>query len=135
MLSIYHQIYGENHYLIAVATSNLGTVSYGRKDYRRAEELYRDAIRRFSATQGADHLNTGIAHVKLGRTLLRERRFADARVESQAGHDILVKQASPSLSFLQNSLKDLAADADSLNDGATADAYRRELAALTKPAK
>jgi serine/threonine-protein kinase len=135
MLSIYHTIYGDRHYLIAVATSNLGTVSYGRKDYRRAEALYREAIRRFSDTQGPDHLNTAIAHVKLGRTLLREGRFADARVESLVGHDILVKQASPSLSFLQNSLKDLAAAADSLKQSSVADGYRRELAALTKTTK
>jgi serine/threonine protein kinase/tetratricopeptide (TPR) repeat protein len=135
VLSIYESIYGDHHYLVAVATSNLGTVAYGRKDYKHAESLYRDAIRRFTETQGANHLNTGIAHVKLGRTLLRERRFADARVESLAGHDILVKQASPSLSFLQNSLKDLAAAADSLEETTVGDGYRRELAVLTKAAK
>jgi len=135
MLSIYETVYGDHHYLVAVATSNLATVAYGRKDYKRAESLYRDAIRRFSETQGAGHLNTGIAHVKLGRTLLKEGRFADGRVESLAGHDILVKQASPSLSFLQNSLKDLAADADSLKETSVADGYRRELSALTKPTK
>ena len=131
-LSIYQTIYGDHHYLIAIATSNLASVSYGRRDYGRAETLYREAIRRFSETQGPDHINTAIAHVKLGRTLLREGRFADARAESRAGHDILIKQASPSLSFLQNSLKDLAAGADSLKERAIADGYRRELAALTK---
>jgi tetratricopeptide (TPR) repeat protein len=135
MLSIYQSIYGDHHYLIAIATSNLATVSYGRKDYHRAEALYREAIRRFSETQGPDHLNTGIAHTKLGRTLLKQGRFSEARVESLAGHDILVKQASPSLSFLQNSLKDLAAAADSLREVSVGDHYRRELAALTKTAK
>jgi tetratricopeptide (TPR) repeat protein len=135
VLSIYETIYGDHHYLVAVATSNLGTVAYGRKDYKRAESLYRDAIRRFTETQGSDHLNTAIAHVKLGRTLLRESRFADGRIESLAGHDILIKQASPSLSFLQNSLKDLAADADSLKQASIGDGYRRELAALAKPVK
>ena len=134
-LSIYRSIYGDHHYLIGVATSNLATAQYGRKNYPRAEALYRDAIRSFTETQGPDHLNTGIAHVKLGRTLLKENRFGDARIESLAGHDILVKQASPSLSFLQNSLKDLAAAADSLKQADAAAAYRRELAALTKSAK
>ena len=134
-LSIYRTIYGDRHYLIGVATSNLATSQYGRKNYPRAEALYRDAIRYFTETQGPDHLNTGIAHVKLGRTLLKERRFSDARIESLAGHDILAKQASPSLSFVQNSLKDLAAAADSLRQAGLADGYRRELAALTKSAK
>ena len=63
------------------------------------------------------------------------RSFGDARIESLAGHDILVKQASPSLSFLQNSLKDLAAAADSLRQADAAAGYRRELAALTKSSK
>jgi tetratricopeptide (TPR) repeat protein len=114
VLSIYQRIYGDHHYLIAIATSNLATTWYGRKAYPRAETLYRDAIRRFTETQGADHLNTAIAHVKLGRTLLKEGRFADARVESLLGHDILAKQGSPSLA---------------------GDGYRRELAALAKAAK
>jgi serine/threonine-protein kinase len=135
MLSIYQTIYGDHHYLIAVATSNLASVDYGRKNYRRAEVRYREAIRRFTETQGADHLNTGIARYKLGRTLLQEGRFADARIESIAGHNILVTQASPSLSFLQNSLKDLATESDSLRQADAAQGYRRELAALTKSAK
>ena len=33
--------------------------------------------------------------MKLGHVLLRERRFAEAQVETQAGYDILVKQTSP----------------------------------------
>jgi hypothetical protein len=102
MLSIYQTVYGDHHYLIAVATSNLANVYYGRKNYRRAELLNREAIRRFSETQGAGHLNTGVAHVKLGRTLLKEGRFADARVELLTGHDILIKLGKPDISMMLN---------------------------------
>ncbi len=36
-------------------------------------------------TQGPDHLNTGIARIKLGRSLLRQSRFAEARARVTRG--------------------------------------------------
>ncbi|HEY7396155.1 MAG TPA: serine/threonine-protein kinase, partial [Gemmatimonadaceae bacterium] len=114
MLAIYHAAYGDHHYLIALATSNLASAFMGRKDYKGAEALYRDAIRRFSSTQGPEHLNTGIARIKLGRSLLRQSRFAEAQVESLAGYEILIKQANPAIGFIQNARRDLVAAYDSL---------------------
>jgi eukaryotic-like serine/threonine-protein kinase len=114
MLSIYRAIYGDHHYLIGLATSNLATAKMGQKDYVAAERLYRDALRRYAESQGPEHLNVGIARIKLGRCLLRQRRFADAEQESHAGYDILVKQANPSIGFLQNARKDLSIEYDSL---------------------
>jgi serine/threonine-protein kinase len=124
---MYHRIYGDHHYLIALATSNLATAYMGKKDYVRAEAMFRDAVRRYSETQGPAHFNTAIARIKLGRALLRERRFADAQVETRAGYDILVKQANPAMSFLQNARKDLAAEYDSLGQHSTAERFLAEL--------
>ena len=132
ILDIYRKIYGDKHYLIALAISNLATAIYGKKDYSRAEALYREAVRRYTEAQGPNHTNTGIARVKLGRVLLRERRFAEAQVESQAGYDILVKQASPGLGFLLNARKDLIAEFDTLGKPEMAARYRAELAAAEK---
>ena len=128
MLDIYHAIYGDKHYLIAIATSNLATVHNNRKDYPRAEQMFREAVRRFSEAQGPAHLNTGIARIKLGRSLLRQRRFAEAEVETRGGYEILVKQASPAISFLQNARKDLVAEYDSLGQPEKGERYRKELA-------
>ncbi len=50
----------------------------------------------------------GIAHVKLGRTLTREHRYADAEPESLAGLEILTKQANPSVSWIKSARQDLA---------------------------
>jgi hypothetical protein len=36
-----------------------------KKDYPRAEQLFRDVVRRLSETLLADNVNTGIAHIKL----------------------------------------------------------------------
>jgi serine/threonine protein kinase/tetratricopeptide (TPR) repeat protein len=136
ILGIYRKIYDDKHYLIALAISNLATAIYGKKDYPRAEQLYREAVRRYTAAQGPNHTNTGIARVKLGHVLLRERRFAEAQAETQAGYDVLVKQTSASLVFLKSARKDLVAEFDTLGKPEMAAKYRAELAATENaPAK
>ncbi len=132
ILDMYRTIYGDKHYLIALAMSNLATAIAAKKDYPRAEQLYREAVRRYTDAQGPTHTNTGIAHMKLGHVLLRERRFAEAQAETQTGYDILVKQTSPTLSFLRSARKDLVAELDTLGKPDLAARYRAELAAGDK---
>ena len=128
MLDIYRSVYGEHHYLLGVAVSNLASVSMERKDYVKAEALYRDAVRRFTEALSPGHLNTGIARIKLGRSLLRQRRFADATVETRTGYDVVSQQADPSVSFLHAARKDLVAAFDSLGQPEAAVRFRTELA-------
>jgi eukaryotic-like serine/threonine-protein kinase len=132
MLAIYRSVYGDKHYLIGIATSNLAGSFYGRHQYDRAEQLYRDAVRRFSEAQGPDHMNTGIARMKLGRALLRQRHFADAQVETLAGYEIMVKQANPTVTFIQNARKDLIAEYDSLKQPDKAARFVAELGDTAK---
>jgi len=123
---IYRTIYGDHHYLVAIALSNLA-YNYLKKDYVRAEELFRDVVHRFTETLSADNVNTGIAHIKLGRTLLRENRYADAKVESLTGYENLTKQANPGMSYLRAARRDLAAEYDALMEPEKAAKYRAEL--------
>jgi serine/threonine protein kinase/tetratricopeptide (TPR) repeat protein len=132
MLAIYRSVYGDKHYLIGIATSNLAGSFYGRHQYDRAEELYRDAVRRFSDAQGPTHMNTGIARMKLGRSLLRQRRFAEAQAETLAGYEIMVKQANPAVTFIHNARKDLVAEYDSLKQPDKAARFVAELADTAK---
>jgi len=81
MVDIYRAIYGEHHYLLGIALSNLAGVYMGRQEWPRAEKLFRQVIHLFTETQSAHHINTGIARIKLGRTLLHERRFGEAESE------------------------------------------------------
>lgn len=106
---IYRSIHGEQHYLVAIALSNVAYVQLNRKDYAGAEAGFRDVISRFTATLGPDNVNAGIAHIKLVRTLLREQRFPEARDQTLAGYDNLMHLANPGISFLQAARKDLAA--------------------------
>jgi len=128
---IYRAVYGDHHYLVAIALSNVAGIAMDKKDYPRAEQLFRDVIRRYNETLPADNVNTGIAHVKLGRTLLRENKYKDAEVETRAAYEILIKQSSSSSSFTRAARKDLAAEYDALNEPQKAARFRAELADAT----
>ena len=113
---IYRTVYGDHHYLVAIALSNVAGITYDKKDYPRAEQrFFRDVIRRYKETLPADNVNLAIAHIKLGRTLLHDNRYKDAEPETLAGYEILIKQSSPSTSFIHAARKDLAAEYEALN--------------------
>jgi eukaryotic-like serine/threonine-protein kinase len=64
----------------------------------------------------------------LGRTLLREKKYKDAELETRAAYEILIKQSSSSSSFTRAARKDLAAEYDALNEPQQAARFRAELA-------
>jgi len=131
---IYRTAYGDKHYLVAIALSNVAYAYLNQKLYARSEEMFRDVVQRFTAALSADNVNTGIARIKLGRALLRQDKFGEAEQETRAGYEILKKQTSPSISFLQAARKDLAAEYDGLQQPEKAAAYREEHAAAEKAA-
>lgn len=129
---IYRSVYGDKNYTVALALANLAGVYLEQKEYAHAESLYRDAVQRFTEALSAGDMNTGIARVKLGRTLLRERRYREAETEILAGSEILSKQTSPSVSWIQAAHKDLALVYEALGEQEKAEGVRRELAAPGK---
>jgi serine/threonine-protein kinase len=130
-VDIYRTVYGDHHYLVAIALSNVAGIYMDKKDYPRAEELFRDVVRRYAETLPADNVNTAIAHIKLGRTLLRQNRYKDAEPETLAGYEVLTRQSSPSTSFIRAARKDLAAEYEALNQSQKAARFRAELADAT----
>jgi serine/threonine-protein kinase len=128
VVEIYRAIYGDHHYVVAIALSNTASVYMDKKDYPHAEQIFRDVVRRLTETLSADNVNTGIAHIKLGRTLLREKRYKDGEAETLAGYNILIKQTSQNTSFVRAARKDLIADYDGMGQAEKAQKYRAELA-------
>jgi len=132
VVDIYRSVYGDRHYLVAIALSNVGSIRMDKKDYAGAESIYRDVVHRFTEALSSDNVNTGIAHIKLGRTLLREKRFKEAETESLAGYNVLIKQTSNSTSFLKAARKDLAAEYEALKQSDKAAKFHAELLAMDK---
>ncbi len=128
VIDIYKVIYGEQHQVMGTAVANLAGVYVDRKDYRTADRLYRQALSIYQGSLAPDHVNLGIIRLKLGRTLLRQGRFAGAERESRAGYEILIKQSAPSTSFLRAARRDLIVAYDSLGRAGEADRFRAELA-------
>ncbi len=130
MIEIYRAVYPPpaNHYLIGIAVSNLASVQLTRQRYAEAERLFSEAVQIFSDTQSPEHLNTGIARIKLGRALLRQHHYAQAASESLAGYEILVPQTDPTVSWLQTARRDLVEAYDALGQPERAERFRKELA-------
>jgi eukaryotic-like serine/threonine-protein kinase len=76
--------------------------------------MYREAVTRLDASS-ANSLNDAVAHLKLGRALLREKRYAEAERESLFGYEYPVKQVSPNDHFSAVARKDLSVIYDGLH--------------------
>ena len=129
-LETYKQLNGDQHPSVAVAYSNLGSVCLDEKNYPCAEKMYREAVRRFDSISAAS-VNAAIAHLKLGRALLRAGRFSEAKPETLAGYQYLVKQVASTNGFLTAARKDLIDIAEGLHDSPDAAHYRAELTLAT----
>lgn len=133
MADVYRATNGDGHFTVAVALSNRGTVAMERGDLPTAERWFREVARRFAAAQGTAHLNTGIARIKLGRVLIRQKRWREGIRESEAGYAIVKAGAEPGVSFLQAARRDLAVAYDAMGQSTVASRYRAEAAEYDSP--
>jgi serine/threonine-protein kinase len=114
MAAIYRKVHNGKHYLIGIADANIGSVYMARKEHAKAEGYFRAALAMYGRTLPAGNMNFAITQIKLGRVLLRQGRFREAEGESLAGYRILSAQASPSVTWLQQAKKDLAAEYEAM---------------------
>jgi serine/threonine-protein kinase len=113
---------------VALALANLASVSSQKGEFDRAEPIFRDVVARCTEALSADDLNTGIARIKLGRSLLGLGRYREAAGESLAGYQIVSRQADPGVSYLRAAREDLAAACAALGEEEKAAPFRAELA-------
>lgn len=132
MMEVYKSAYGVHHYLYVLALANLASVYLARNDFAQAEPMFEEVVSGYTQTLSANHLYTGIAQIKLGRALSGQKHYAEAEQHLLAGYQILMKQTSPSATWLESARKDLAAIYDSLNQPEKAARFRAELSAGNK---
>ena len=129
MLNIERSVYGDESPPVTTAMANLGNLYLEKRQYVRAEEIYRKVIQRFTEEYSAVHITTGIAEIKLGRVLVQERHYKDAEAHTSTGYGILAKQTSPSMKFRRLACEDLVAEYDALHEPEKAKQFQAELAA------
>jgi eukaryotic-like serine/threonine-protein kinase len=121
---IYRSAYGDSDYRVAVAMGNLASVYFAEKRYVLAESIFRDVVQRFTRSLSATNINTGMAEIKLGRTLLIEGRYREAEEQSRTGYEVLMKQTSPSTSYVKGARQDLATIYEALKQPEEAQKFR-----------
>jgi tetratricopeptide (TPR) repeat protein len=108
-LEIFRKVYGGDHHPnVALVLFRLAEVAGKERDYSRAEGLSRQALAVFVEVQGPEGVKTAMAHTQLGHILWYEKKYAEARQESQLGFRLLVNQPSPASELLEMTKKDLA---------------------------
>ncbi len=132
---IYRSVYGENQFY-ATEIENLASVYLKRKEYPRAEQMFRKTLQIYTVTQSSTHVHTGLSRIKLGRALLGQRKYREAQTETLAGYQILKQQTNPNISYLDSARHDLVKEYEALHDETSAAKYRAEIAANeSSPAK
>jgi serine/threonine-protein kinase len=128
---IYRAAYGPHSGALGIEYGNLGSLELDRGDNPAAERYFRQALEAYSGAIPPGHLDIAIARVKLGRALLRQKRYAEAERSTRAGYEVLVALTDPSISFLRAARKDLIQDYTALGLPDTAARFRAELADTT----
>jgi serine/threonine-protein kinase len=106
-LGIWQKLYGPDHQFVGLAYSNLASVYAHRKNYLAAEQMSRKAVAIYATALSGENMNSAVAHLRLGRILLREGKLSDAEKESLAGYRYFVANSSPSDAYLIAARKDL----------------------------
>src|SRR5438445_11468972 len=72
------------------------------------------------------------ARVRLGRAILRQRRYSEAENESRAGYELLMKQINAPANWLNKARTDLEEEYDALKKPEQAGKFRAELPGSSK---
>lgn len=129
VIEIYRRAFGDGDYRVAVGMGNLASVYFEEGRNLDCEHLLYDVLSRDKKALGASNINTGMTEVRLGRTLLHEKKFVEAEAYTRAGYEALKGQTSSQTSYMQGALHDLAVEYDALGRPKDADRFRAELLA------
>ena len=129
MEEAYRASRGDAHYLVATALSNRANVYLRQGRAAQAEKMLRNVVARYTRALSPEHVNTAIARIRLGRSLVRQSLWREAVIETRAGYDILLRQAKAPVSWLQGAREDLATAYAALGEQTEADRFQKELSA------
>jgi hypothetical protein len=89
-----------------------------------AEQMLREAVRALVADFPVGDAHIGLAELSWGRSLLREKRYAEAEMQLATGYQILAKQAHPPRDRMMEAREDLVAVYNALKEPDRAARFR-----------
>jgi serine/threonine-protein kinase len=126
---IYRKLFGDHSSKLGIALANIGSIGLQSGDNHRAEVFFRRALSAYEGAIPTGSFDFGVSRIKLGRALLRQKRYAEGEHETLAGYNVLAAQSDPAMSFIKAARTDLVADYEALGRTADAAKFRAELAA------
>ena len=132
-VSIYRALNGEKHPDVAAGLGGLASTAFRQKDYQRSERYMREALAISATTLEPDHLEVGQQRVKLGRALVRLKRWKEAEAELSIGRAIIAKRSAPTSPWLVTADEDLLLVYEALGRVDEARKLRVAVGGLDKP--
>ena len=108
------------HPNVLTALNSLGALTIKRGDAPSAERYFRQAIALQRQVLGDQHLDTATSRGNLGRSLVEQHRFAEARTVLELARTTIVSRAGPDVDSLANIDDSLGLALAGLNDAAGA---------------
>jgi len=130
----YRSAVGDGDYRVAVVMGNLASVYGEEKDYPHCEAIMKEVVPRMLKALPADNLNVVFARIRLGRTLMHEKKYSESLAYTLAAYQSLIAQANPTMDYVRGARQDLAIDYEALHQPEQAKKYREELASTSSPA-
>lgn len=107
---------------VAMATVSMGNLAFRARDLRRAEQLYRDAVRQFRSLDVVR--GRAMAQTNLGNVMLEEGRYAEAMKQLREAEDTM--RRSGTADMLPETLRLIAACSLALGDVRAANTHASE---------
>lgn len=99
-LEVDRRVLGDDHPRVAMHLQNLAFVMQNLGDLKKAESLYRDAIRRKEHAYGSGDVQTAAAKGNYGSLLEREGRFSEAEPLLRSALSLTLAQYGPNHRFV-----------------------------------
>ncbi|HEX3657984.1 MAG TPA: tetratricopeptide repeat protein [Pirellulales bacterium] len=131
-VEIYKQLFGPANQEYLNSVSFLGWLYREQRDYKRAEQLDREALKGLHLLLGEDHPDVATTHNRLGLVYLYTDRYAEAEAQFRQAADIHGRTLGKLSETYALSLTNLAETFINTNDYRRAEALHREMLEISR---
>ena len=119
-LAIKRKAYGNDHPMISSALGNIANCYMNMNQFEKAKPLVEEALAITAKTLGPDHSDAGHQYLRLGKILVSERKYAEARVQEAHALKIWTAAFEPTSPLIANAEHDLGDLEEAAGDHAAA---------------